>query len=115
MPIQYDTVAVASVICFLLNRTLMRQAIYAVGGKLDIGERFGFRVAWVQMFVFDYAGCLAGIAGILQVSSNILVNPFDLADTDFAVIAAVVFGGARITGGSGTVGGTMLGVILSPW
>lgn len=102
----------AVVTWFLLNRTLMGRAIYAVGGKPDVAERLGFRVSWVQMFVFAYAGCLAGIAGILHVSSNRLANPFDLADTELAVIAAVILGGARITGGSGTVGGTMLGVIL---
>ncbi|MGR5143589.1 ABC transporter permease [Photobacterium sp. DNB23_23_1] len=97
---------------YILNRTLIGRAIYAVGGNPDIAERLGFKVAQVQLFVFAYAGFLAGIAGILHVSSNRLANPFDLAGTELAVIAAVVLGGARITGGSGTVGGTILGVIL---
>ena len=105
-------VAAALLTWFILNRTLMGRAIYAVGGKSDIAERLGFRVPVVQLFVFSYAGMLAGIAGILHVSSNRLANPFDLAGTEMPVIAAVVLGGARITGGSGTVGGTMLGVIL---
>lgn len=104
--------AAALLTWFILNRTLMGRAIYATGGNPDIAERLGFKVPQVQLFVFAYAGFLAGTAGILHVSSNRLANPFDLAGTELAVIAAVVLGGARITGGSGSVGGTMLGVIL---
>jgi simple sugar transport system permease protein len=48
----------------------------------------------------------------MHVSSNRLANPFDLAGTELEIIAAVVLGGARITGGSGSVIGTMLGVVL---
>ena len=104
--------AAAGVTWWMLNRTLIGRAIYAVGGRSEIAERLGFRVRHVQFFVFAYAGLLAGIAGILHVSANRLANPFDLAGSELAVIAAVVLGGARITGGSGTVGGTMLGVLL---
>jgi simple sugar transport system permease protein len=62
--------------------------------------------------VFGYAGALAGLAGIVQVTANRLANPFDLVGTEISVIAAVVLGGARITGGTGSVIGTMLGVLL---
>ena len=43
---------------------------------------------------------------------NRLANPFDLAGSELDVIAAVILGGARITGGSGTVAGALLGVVL---
>jgi simple sugar transport system permease protein len=66
----------------------------------------------VRIFVFAYAGLLAGIAGVVHVSSNRLANPFDLAGMELEIIAAVVLGGARITGGSGSVIGTLLGVLL---
>jgi simple sugar transport system permease protein len=52
------------------------------------------------------------VAGILHVSNNRLANPFDLVGTELDVIAAVILGGARITGGTGTVWGTLLGVML---
>ncbi|MGH6861344.1 MAG: ABC transporter permease, partial [Phyllobacterium sp.] len=97
---------------FILERTLMGRAIFAVGGDASIAERLGYNVNTVRIFVFAYAGLLAGIAGIMHVASNRLANPFDLAGSELEVIAAVVLGGARITGGSGTVGGTILGVIL---
>lgn len=52
------------------------------------------------------------LAGTIHVTSNRIANPFDLAGTELAVIAAVVLGGARITGGTGWVRGAMLGVFL---
>lgn len=105
-------VAAAALTWVVLNRTLIGRAVYAIGGSLSIAERLGYKLSVVHMFVFGYAGLLAGVAGIVHVSSNRLANPFDLVGTELDVIAAVVLGGARITGGNGTVLGTMLGVVL---
>ncbi len=97
---------------WLLNRTLLGRATYAMGGGLGIAERLGYNVATMHVFVFSYAGMLAGVAGIVHVSGNRLANPFDLVGSELDVIAAVILGGARITGGAGTVTGTLLGVAL---
>jgi simple sugar transport system permease protein len=97
---------------WLLNRTLMGRAVFAIGGSLSIAQRLGFNVRTVHVFVFAYAGLLAGLAGVVHVASNRLANPFDLNGMELDVIAAVILGGARITGGSGTVAGTLLGVVL---
>jgi simple sugar transport system permease protein len=105
-------VVAAGITWWLLNRTLMGRAIFAIGGNLAVAERLGYDSRVVHIFVFAYAGLLAGIAGIVHVSSNRLANPFDLVGTELDVIAAVILGGARITGGEGTVLGTLLGVVL---
>lgn len=105
-------VAAVAATWLLLNRTLMGRAVFAVGGSPSIAERLGFNVRTVRVFVFAYAGLLAGVAGVVHVASNRLANPFDLVGTELDVIAAVILGGARITGGSGTVIGTLLGVVL---
>ncbi len=97
---------------WILNRTLMGKAIFAIGGSLSIAERLGYNLRAVHVFIFSYTGALAGIAGMVHVCSNRLANPFDLVGTEIDVIAAVVLGGARITGGTGTVPGTLLGVVL---
>ncbi|MGR3250857.1 MAG: ABC transporter permease [Paracoccus sp. (in: a-proteobacteria)] len=97
---------------FILQRTLMGRAVFAAGGNPEIAKRLGFNLLYVRLFVFAWAGMLAGIAGIVHVASNRLANPFDLAGMELEIIAAVVLGGARITGGSGTVVGTLLGVLL---
>ncbi len=105
-------VVAAVVTWWILNRTLMGRAIFAVGGNPEIAERLGYDIRKVHIFIFAYAGLLAGLAGILHASSNRLANPFDLSGSELSVIAAVVLGGARITGGAGTVIGTLLGVAL---
>lgn len=105
-------VVVAFATWFILERTLMGRAIFASGGNPGIAERLGFNLFQIRLFVFGWAGLLAGIAGIVHVASNRLANPFDLAGMELEIIAAVVLGGARITGGSGTVVGTLLGVLL---
>lgn len=102
----------AGVTWWILNHTLLGRAIYAVGGSAVTAERLGISVHTVYLFVFGYAGLLAGIGGIFHASMNRLANPFDLVGTELDIIAAVVLGGARITGGSGSVLGTLLGVAL---
>lgn len=105
-------VVVAGLTWWLLKRTMMGRGVYAMGGSLLIAERLGYNLRAIHLFVFGYVGLLAGIAGILHVSNNRLANPFDLVGTELDVIAAVILGGARITGGTGSVWGTLLGVML---
>ncbi len=113
LPVFVLVLAAAAVLTWMiLTRTLMGRAVYAMGGSLPIAERLGYNLRRVHVFVFAYAGLLAGIAGVVHVSSNRLANPFDLVGMEMDVIAAVVLGGARITGGSGSVVGTLLGVLL---
>jgi simple sugar transport system permease protein len=105
-------VMVALLTWWILNHTMLGRAIYAVGGNVAIAERLGIGVRTVYLFVFGYAGFLAGLGGILHSASTRQANPSDLAGTELDVIAAVVLGGARVTGGTGTVPGTLLGVLL---
>ncbi|MDR6955368.1 simple sugar transport system permease protein [Ancylobacter sp. 3268] len=104
--------AAALVTWWMLNRTLMGRAIFAVGGNANVAERLGYSLRTIHIFMFAYAGALAGLAGIIHTAANRQANPFDLVGTEINVIAAVVLGGARITGGTGTVIGTLLGVLL---
>ena len=104
--------AAAILTWWIMNLTLMGRAIFAVGGNPDIASRLGYSLRTVHLFLFGYAGALAGLAGIIHVCANRQANPFDLVGTEITVIAAVVLGGAKITGGSGTVLGTILGVLL---
>lgn len=104
--------AVVALAWFLFDRTLMGRAIFATGGNPEVAARLGYGQRIVHVFVFGFAGALAGLAGIIHVSATRMANPFDLVGMEIEVIAAVVLGGARITGGTGSVLGTVAGVLL---
>ena len=113
LPVYFLSFPLAAVLTwFIFNRTLMGRAIFAVGGNEQIAARLGYSLATVRIFSFAFAGALAGLAGVIQDCANRMANPFDFAGTEIGVIAAVILGGARITGGTGSVLGTVIGVLL---
>ncbi len=113
LPLLFLVLVVAAVLThLLLNNTLLGRAVFAVGGSSAIAARLGFSVRTVQLFVFGTAGLIAGLGGMVHGSMNRLANPSDLVGTELDVIAAVVLGGARVSGGSGSVLGALLGVVL---
>ncbi len=105
-------VGVAAVVAILINFTLFGRKIYAIGGSEEAAERIGIRVRHVKVMIYVLAGAIAGLAGMTHVTLSRMANPFDLVGMELNVIAAVVLGGARITGGYGTVTGTLLGVFV---
>lgn len=105
-------VIVVAITGVLLNRTMLGRSIYAIGGAPESAARIGVRVAAVRYFVYGYVGVLSGVAGIVHGAMARVANPFDLVGLELSVIAAVVLGGARLTGGHGTLFGTLLGVAL---
>ena len=97
---------------FIMKYTMIGRGIYAIGGNREAAERSGFNIKKIQFFVYSYAGLLAGIMGIIHLALIRYSNPNYLAGTELTIIAAVVLGGTKISGGSGTLFGTMLGVAL---
>ncbi|WP_158151034.1 ABC transporter permease, partial [Pantoea ananatis] len=96
----------------LLNRSNTGRQIYATGGNPDAAQRVGFNVFKLNMLVYGYMGALAGLASLVQAQLAQSVSPTALVGRELDVVAAVVIGGASLTGGKGTVLGTVLGVVL---
>ncbi len=105
-------VVAALLVGFVLQRTMLGRGTYAMGGNLVAAERAGFRIRRQQLFIYGLVGVLSGVAGLAHACMMRNANPFDLVGLELNVIAAVVLGGASITGGRGTVLGTVLGVLL---
>jgi simple sugar transport system permease protein len=95
-----------------LRYTMLGRGIYAIGGNREAAERAGFDITGTQFFIYCYVGFLAGIMGVMHVSMIRYSNPLYIVGDELGVIAAVVLGGARITGGSGSILGTLLGVAM---
>jgi simple sugar transport system permease protein len=93
-----------------LRYTVAGRGIYAMGGNAEAAERAGFNLTRLRFLIYGLVGGLSGVAGIVHASMMRNADPFDLVGTELTVIAAVVLGGASITGGRGTIIGTLLGV-----
>jgi ribose/xylose/arabinose/galactoside ABC-type transport system permease subunit len=96
----------------LLNRTNIGRQIYALGSNADAAARVGVPVTRINLLVYGYMGLIAGLASLTQAQNAQSVSPNALVGRELDVLAAVVLGGASLTGGVGTVFGTILGVVL---
>ncbi len=96
----------------VLRYTMLGRNIYAIGGNREAAKRAGFNIIRTQFFIYCYVGFLAGIMGVMHVSMIRFASPMNIVGEELNVIAAVVLGGARITGGSGSILGTLLGVAM---
>ena len=105
-------VALQIVMAWGLGNLVAGRAVYATGSSADAARLAGVRVARVTFWVFAAAGALTGLAALLNsVRFNQIPSNTGLG-LEMKVIAAVVVGGTAITGGRGSVTGTLLGVIL---
>ena len=106
------TVIATILVWLLLDYTMLGRGVYALGGAREAAERAGFDIGRIQYFIYGFVGLLSGIAGMTFGALNRQANPQDIVGSELNVIAAVVLGGAQLTGGRGTVIGTILGVAL---
>lgn len=88
------------------------RSVYAVGSDQEAARLAGIRVKRVGFAVFVIMGALAALAALLNAAQFTLVYPNYGEGLELKVIAAVVVGGAAITGGRGTLIGTLIGVAL---
>lgn len=96
----------------VLKFTTFGRGIYAIGGDENAARIAGFNVVRIKSFLYMFSGVLAAIGGVTYTILMRQSSPQNLMGAEMMVIAAVVVGGTRITGGHGTVLGTVLGVLL---
>lgn len=91
---------------------MLGRMIYAIGGDRIAAERVGFPVNKIIIFVYAYIGLVSGLAGLSHSIQTRCCIPTDLMGGEMTIIAMVVLGGTKISGGRGTVLGTFLGLFL---
>jgi ribose transport system permease protein len=96
----------------LLNYTRIGLHIFAIGSNEPTAVLAGVAVKRVKVFVYAFAAALAGVAGVLEFSTLTVGDPTDSIGLELEVIASVVIGGASLSGGEGSVFGSLIGACL---
>lgn len=99
-------------VSFLMNKTHLGRAIYAVGGDISAAERIGINAKGVYMFIYGFAGFICGLTALTRVALIDSCHPNTFVGMDMTVIAAVILGGTRASGGVGSITGVILGTLL---
>jgi ribose transport system permease protein len=105
-------IAVFAVIAYVLRYEPFGRHLYAVGGNESAALLLGVNVKRVKLTVYAISGMLAGLAGVLYASREGSAPPTAAVGYELDAITAVVVGGALLTGGVGTVRGTVIGLLI---
>ena len=105
-------IAVFFISLFVLHLTRFGRAVYAVGGNKEAARLSGINVVAVIVAVYAISGFFAGLAGVIQVGRLGAAAPVAGTGIELSAAAAVLLGGTSFSGGSGGVGGTVVGVLF---
>lgn len=94
------------------KKTKFGRYVYAIGGNEHAAKLSGIRVNHIKMTVYAIAGALAAVAGILVTARLDSAQPNAGSSYELDAIAAVVIGGTSLSGGKGSVLGTVLGAVI---
>ena len=97
---------------FITNNTITGRHIYSVGGNWHAAELSGVKIKRINFFVMMNMSMLAGLAGVVFVSRSLSSGPGDGTGWELDAIAAVFIGGAAVSGGIGTVIGSIIGGLV---
>jgi len=95
-----------------LRHTVFGRAVYAVGGSEEVARLSGIRIVRLKVAIYALAGFCAAVGGLVLTSRLNSAQPVAGQGLELDVIAAVVIGGASLSGGQGTAFGTLLGALI---
>ncbi|HHU63116.1 MAG TPA: ABC transporter permease [Clostridiales bacterium] len=100
---------------FILYRTQIGRSVVALGNSEVSAERAGYNLFKTRMFIYMYVGALAAVAGVIAISDVAWIAPLSstmIRGTELTIIAALIIGGVKLTGGEGTVFASIIGLLL---
>lgn len=113
IPVVFIIFAVVAGISWLVyNRSAFGVHVLAVGGDGVASELMGLRAPTIRFWVFVLSGTLSAFAGLFLLAKTTTGNPLEAQGWEMTAIAAVVLGGTLLSGGRGSIGGTIAGVAL---
>ena len=105
-------VVVVAVVWVILSRTSFGRYVYAIGNNEEAARFSGVPIRRVKIALYSGTGLLVAMAAVIYTSRVYTARADTGLGLELGVISAVVLGGASIYGGSGTIGGTVLGVLI---
>ncbi len=105
-------IVMALAVAFLLRYTRLGRHIFAIGSNEQTARLCGVVVWRVKVIVFMLCGAFAGLAGLMQFSRLTVGDPTVAVGLELDVIAAVVIGGGSLSGGEGSILGTLVGALI---
>jgi ribose transport system permease protein len=97
---------------FIINRTVVGRRLYATGGNVTAARISGFNVDRLKIATFMASSILAAVSGIILVSRMNSGQPNAGQGFEISVVAGVILGGTSMSGGEGTLLGTLIGVLI---
>lgn len=105
-------VVMGLVTAVILGRTYIGRSMYAIGGNEEAARLSGLRVKRQKVAVYALSGLFAAVAGIVLASRLSSAQPQAAQGYELDAIAAVVIGGASLSGGVGKASGTLIGALI---
>jgi len=105
-------ILLAMVVSAMLRYTRFGRYIFAIGSNEQTARLCGVPVERTTLLIYVVAGALFAVAGILQFSYLGMGDPTTAVGMELDIIAAVVIGGASLSGGQGTVLGSLVGALI---
>lgn len=100
------------IVIFLTKKTTFGRYIYAIGGNEKAAFLSGININKIKLAVYGIAGMMAAVGGVLVTSRLNSAQPNAGTSYELDSIAAVVIGGTSLSGGIGTVAGTVIGAVI---
>jgi ribose transport system permease protein len=97
---------------FILKYTRLGRYAYAIGSNAEAARYAGIPIRLYLVAIYVFAGALTGFAGMIESSRLMTGQPTAGQGYELSVIAAVVIGGASLSGGEGTISGAVAGAFL---
>ena len=105
-------VVLAALVAGFLRYTPLGRRIFAVGSNEQAARLCGIAVERVKTFVYTAAGAFSGLAGVMLMSYQEQGDPTAAVGLELDVIAAVVIGGGSLSGGEGSILGSLVGAMI---
>jgi ribose transport system permease protein len=102
----------AVVLALVLRSTVFGRHVFAVGSNEATARLCGIRTDRVKVLVYALAGLFCGLSGVMEFSRLTVGDPTVAVGLELDIIAAVVIGGGSLSGGEGSILGTMIGVLI---